>query len=253
MAISFLDEGSEPEQDENLNEVAQDIQDLPETDTIEAPVAPVVAEPVAPVIEQPAVVDAPQMVPLTAVQEERRKRQEAEERFQALQRQYAQPATELPDPYDDPGGYADSLAAQQNAQVISIKLDLSEDMARGRYGEELVDQAKAWTIQQYATRPGFRDEVLSQRNPYDYAVKQYQRDQVASTVNMDEFNEFKAWKDANNALAQQQPALTQAQPQQRPGVTPPPRSQVLAPSAGGTSYQPPIQDEDIFGGIFKKE
>jgi hypothetical protein len=203
-------------------------------------------EPVAePVLEQPITpTPEPGHVPLSVVQAERERRQNAERELETLRKQTAPPPPppqqSIPDRYDDPEGYEAYQAEQQQATILNVKLDLSEDMARGRHGEELVDQAKAWALQRFEQSPAYRQEVLSHRNPYEKAVQDFRRDQVASQVQPDELDEYLAWKasKANPAPSTPAPAALAPAPAPRTAPTPPPRSIAAAPSAGGPAHVP---------------
>lgn len=211
-----------------------------EPETVVEPVAPepepIASEPVAEVKPEP------QHVPLTAMLDERDKRKalEAElERLRAAQQPQERPS--VPDMFEDPDGYTAYQAQVHQQQVINTKLDLSEDMARDKFGDEKVEAAKAWALQMFQTRPGFQQEVLSQRHPYKYAVEQYEREQIATSVTPDDFAQFQAWKLAQN----------QIQETQTPAKVAPPRSLASAPSAGGINAEVAPTDEEIFADNFR--
>lgn len=180
----------------------------------------------------PPVIDhkpEPGFVPITVVMDERDKRRNLEAELAALKQQ--QVPAPIPDVFEDPQGFA----AHQANIALNVKLDLSEDTAREKYGDEAVDQARDWAIQQFQSRPGFKEQVLSQRNPYRFVVEQYQREQIASNVTADDYAQFQAWKAAQAELSQQPQAAQAATPSQ---PSPPPRSIASAPSAGGVQHQP---------------
>jgi hypothetical protein len=213
-----------------------------------APEPVITTDPVVePVLEQPAPVEPPSgHVPLSVVQAERDRRQNAERELEALRKQSApaQPAPQpqaIPDRWDDPDGYEAYQAEQQQAAILNVKLDLSEDMARGKHGEDLVDAAKAWALQRFEQSPAYRQEVLSHRNPYEKAVLDYRRDQVATEVQPDELEEYRAWKATKANPAPQPipaPAALAPAPAPRAAPPPPPRSIAAAPSAGGPAHVP---------------
>jgi hypothetical protein len=198
---------------------------------------PVATEPVAPVAE-PAKPD-PGFVPLAAVLDERDRRKQLEAELARIQAQQ-QP----PEPIDiyDP----EQLAAFQQQQIISTKLDISEDMTRDKFGDELVDQARDWALQRYQQNPAYRDEVLRQRNPWKYVVEQYQREQIASQVSLSDFEQFQAWKAAQAQLTQQTAAPVAATPSP---VQPPP-SLASAPSAGSSTQPKPNPEEEKLNAMF---
>lgn len=198
----------------------------------------------------PPVVEAkpdPGFVPITAMLEEREKRQAEKARADALEARLAaqqQPAA-IPDQWEDPEGYA----AHQQSLRISDKLDISEEMARDKFGDEVVDQARDWALQQAQTRPGFYEELIRQRHPYKHAVELFKREQIASQVTPDDFAQFQAWK-AAQAQLQAAPATAPATPNQP--RTLPPRSLASAPSAGGVMTEVIPTEEEMFEAEFPK-
>lgn len=180
--------------------------------------------------------------------DEREKRQALERQLEALKAaQPRQEAPQAPNLYDDPEGFAAHQAQQTHAVALNIKLDLSEDMARQRHGEEVVDKAKQWAIERMAQSPVFQQEVLSNRNPYDFAVQAYQRDQVVAQLTPEKLAAFNAWQTAM-ASAQPAPALAGAAPPQ--AAPTPPRSLATAPSASGAA--PADTSGSAYDGLFEK-
>jgi hypothetical protein len=193
----------------------------------EAPVSPA-PEP-APTAEPPQ--EQP-MVPLAALHETRDKVRDLEARLAAMQPKQPAPQPALgpaPDMFEDPDAYQ----AWQQQQIVNATLNLSEEITREKYGDELVDAAKTWATEQFQTRPGFAQEVLSQRNPYGYAVKQYQKQQSLSQLGDDptEIQAYLAWKQAQQAQPVAASAAATPPPQR------PPQSIASAPSAGGLQAQ----------------
>lgn len=191
-----------------------------------APPQPEPAPQPAPAAQTPE----PAHAPLTALLDEREKRQNAERELAELRKQVAPPppAAPAPDYYEDPAGYTDQ-------RTLNIRLDLSEDMARGKHGEETVTAAQQWALARMQASPAFNAEVLSNRNPYEFVVQAYQRDQVVSQLTPDTLAAFKSWQVAQAALQSQQPAASAAPPTP---VAPPPVSLASATSAGGMQHVP---------------
>lgn len=244
------------EDDDFLAEIGKDDDAV----TTEAPaVEPVAeeasAEPVAePVVVEPAPEPAkpePGFVPFAAVLDERDKRKKLEQENEELRKQNQTPVQHQPAPdmFEDPEGYRAHQAGEAHRLALNVKLDLSEDMARGVHGDELVDKARDWAVQKFQQNPGYQAEVFSQRNPYNFVVAQYQRDQIASSVTPDEFAQFTAWKQAQAGLT---PAP--AAPTDNPSpAKPPPRSLASAPSAGPAATEPVQSDEEIFAETFARK
>lgn len=214
------------------NPIAEEQVETPQVETPAEPVVePVAAEPAAvPPVAEPAKPD-PGFVPLAAVLDERDRRKQLEAELARYQAQIAQqqPAEPL-DVYDP-----EQLAGFTHQQVINTKLDISEDMTRDKFGDELVDKARDWALQRFNANPAYQAEVLRQRNPWKFVVEQYQRDQIASQVSLTDFEQFQAWKAAQAQLTQQTAAPVAATPSP---VQPPP-SLASAPSAGSTTQPKP--------------
>lgn len=217
--------GTSPIAEEQAFEPMQEAPAEPE------PVAePVAVEPAAPPVATPEPAKPePGFVPLAAVLDERDRRKQLEAQLAQFQAQQNPP--EPIDVYDP-----EQLAAFQQQQVINTKLDISEDMTRDKFGDELVDKARDWVLSRFTANPAYQQEVLKQRNPWKYVVEQYQRDQIASQVSLDDFQQFQAWKAAQ---AQITPQPTIAAPiAATPSPVPPP-SLASAPSAGPTTQPKP--------------
>lgn len=227
--------GTNPIADEQATEAT------PEAAGPEPVAEPVAEESAAPpiVTPEPAKPD-PGFAPIGALLDERDKRKQLEAELARYQAQ--QPAPEPIDIYDP-----EQLAAFQQQQVINTKLDISEDMTRDKFGDELVDKARDWALQRFNQSPAYQAEVLRQRNPWKYVVEQYQRDQIASQVSLTDFEQFQAWKAAQAQLTQQTPAAPVAAIP--PSVQPPP-SLASAPSAGSSTAPKPDPVQEKLNAMF---
>jgi hypothetical protein len=207
--------------------------DEPAADLGQAPEP--VAEPIqaAPVPETP-----PAHVPISALMDERDKRKamEAElaaERARARERTRQGP----PDRWEDPEGYDAYQQAYVQNSTLNVKLDLSEDMARGKHGDEVVNAVQQWAATKFAQSPALQQEILTQRNPYEYAIKLYKQEQTFQQLGDGDLDAFLAWKAQQaNPLAPSPPATPAAIPAS-PAPRPPP-SLANAPSAGGAAHTP---------------
>lgn len=205
---------------------------------------------------EPAPVNQPAHVPVTALMDERFKRQQFEDRSAALERELQQLRSQqqaqtqpqaAPDPYEDPQGFAQFMEHQQQQMVVGARLDISEEMARQTHGEELTEKAKAWAIAKIQQSPAFQQELLSQRHPYGHAVTLYQREEALEKVkDPARLQAFLAWE-ASQASAPQNPAIPMASPS---SPAAPPRSIANLSSAGGVALQ---VEKDPFEAEFKKE
>lgn len=187
-------------------------------------------------------------VPLATVLDTRDKLKAAEERVRQFEAQ--QQAPTLPDPYEDPDGYNRFVAAQTQQAVFSAKLDLSEDMARTQHGDELVNTVQQWALERGASDPSFGPTLAQQRNPYGWAVQQYQREQALEELkDPSEFAAYRAWRAAQANPAAPAPITPAAPAVAPPRAAPalPPKSIAAAPAIGKSA----IPDDDAFEAAFR--
>jgi hypothetical protein len=232
--LDFLNAPEGASDDAHLEDVAPapEPQPEPQAATPAPEPAPEPAPAPAPVAE--AKPDVPQgHVPLSAMLDEREKRKELERQLQEFQRQ--QTAPKVPDPDEDPDAYNRFQIDQAQQIALNTRLDMSEEMAREKHGNDVVDAARDWTLQRFQQNPAYRDEVLSQRNPWGYAVQQFQRHTALDKLgDTSEIDAFLAWKAAQaTGVTTTQPAAPAADPSPAPTI--PTRSLASAPSAGGPS------------------
>lgn len=181
----------------------------------------------------------PIMVPLAALHETR-------DELKALKAQLAtvapQPEPEpLPDVFEDQQGFVSTIQQQVQAAVYAERLNFSKSFAAQKYGEDTVKQALEWGQAKCGSDPYFNATVMNNPDPVGFAVEQFQREQIASQVDLSEFEKFKAWQ-AAQAQAQPTPAPT--------NPTPPPRSLATAPSSGGVQHEP-VGPGQAFDSLFK--
>jgi len=193
----------------------------------------------------------PGYVPLGALLDTRDKLKAAEARASQLEQEQAQyrasqqQSQAMPDMFEDPEGYQQVIAHQIQQATLNTRLDISEEMARGKYDDATVDAARDWVLSQGQANPGFVNQVLSSRNPYEFAVKEHRRvqalDKLSDPADLDQ---FLAWR-----AAQTEQAANPAIPNQ--GSPLPPRSLASAPSAGGIGINPEPDDEEAFKDAFR--
>lgn len=183
----------------------------------------------------------PGYVPTTALQAERERRQAVEEQLRQYQAQ--EPA---PDFWADPEGFAAQQQQLVAEATLKVKLDLSEDMARSKYGDESVTAAQEWAQSRFAQSPAYQQEVLSQRNPYEFVLQAYTREQAVAGLSNEELAEFRQWRQTRqpaNPLAASPPSSTP--------VKPPPESIATATPAGGAAHVPSGPGH-AYDGLFKR-
>jgi hypothetical protein len=146
------------------------------------------------------------MVPLTELtnerkklkgerDEERRLRMEAEarakvyqEQFEAARRQPPPQAPQprqpirIPDPVTDPEQYARFVHQTAEERIEAARLDASEDRAREKYGDEIVNQAL--NAAQQAGLVG-HPQLLQQRHPWGAMVEWFKQQKALQTIGSD--------------------------------------------------------------------
>lgn len=213
----------------------------PET-TVEAP-QPAPVPPPAP---------EPQHVPLSAHLDEREKRQAAERRAQEyedrirrLEAQSQQPPPAMPDPYEDPEGFAAHQQRQMDARFYEANRNWSRRIAEIQHGAEKVAEAHEWGLKRCGEDPFFNQKVLASQDPYGVVMAEFQREAL-SAVDPSEFQQYLAWK-ASQGQAPPNPAPP------APSPTPPPRSLASTPSAGTSKPgEQPVGGGVAFGSIFER-
>lgn len=192
----------------------------------------------------------PGYVPLGALLDTRDKAQAAEARAKQLEQELAQfraqqePQT-VPDMFEDPEGYQAAVSQQIARAALDARLNSSEDVARSQFDDATVDAARDWALAQAQANPAFGQQLLSQRSPYIYAVREHQRVTALEKLGNDtaEIDHFLAWKAA-------QAATTAPQGEPPPQTSLPPKSIASAPSAGSILTEPVQSDEEVFNEVF---
>ncbi len=240
------------------------------TPVVEEPVAEAPAEATPAVVAEPAKVEAPAealeltelapeqtkptegFVPLGAVLDERDKRKALEAELAQYRNQQA-PPIQRPDAYEDPDGAAAYDQAVQRAALYQVNLRYSERLAKVEHGAETVAAAKEWANARCEPTspsfdPYFNAKVGASDDPIGFVVGEYKREEIASKVNLSEYEQFQAWKTAQSTIAQQG---GQPPPSITPSAIPKP-SLASAPSAGNILTEVEPSEDDIFAGAIPK-
>lgn len=209
---------------------------------VEAPVEPtpepeVQAEPTP---EPPSPVEKPEhSVPLAKYLDTRDELKELK-RWKAEQEARQAPVPKAPDPIDDPEGHTAYLRTEMNQALQAQRLEISQELANEKYGEESVDAAMEWAIEKAKTEPGFGPRYMQERNPIDWIVRQHKRDSLVSQLPTDvsSLDELIEREIAKRGLSAQPAAQvsTQAAMAQLP-VSQPPKSIASEPAAPATNGQ----------------
>lgn len=212
----------------------------PVTATVETP-APLTAAPVeAPKAE-------PGHVPISALLDEREKRQALQRRLDDFERQRQQ-QPETPPNLQTPEEIAAYVQREAANAAWSARAEFSEGSAREKHGDEIVDAALAWNDAKCAAEKAahgfspFAVQQMRERNPIDWVIRQHKRDALLSEIGDDpEAYRAKVKAElevsfATNQPAPSAPAATHPQPV-APKPTPRP-SLASAPNAGGMQTVP---------------
>jgi hypothetical protein len=196
MAAALSDEAPTPEpvQEQPAPEPAQEGQPRDESGRFAPKAVEVEAQPVEQP-EQPKPVEQDAQVPSWRLRELREEREvaarragEAEERAQRLEAQLRQMQARIeppktPDMYAEPEAWQQHLTQQTQSAILQAKLDLSEDWARDKYGDEKVDTAIKWAEQ--ALSMPERQRLAQNRNPSRELVKMYDERQALTQIGGD--------------------------------------------------------------------
>ncbi len=198
------------------------------------------AEPAPAVEEQPPPADPPPPpapvppvepghVPISAMLDEREKRQAATARAEALERQLAEiqaRATPAEPQAPEERLQNELYALRDQTQRMSVEVD---------HGKAAVAEAYKWAFERCETDKAFNAQMAAQigiiGNPYQVAVEAFRQHT--------ELEEFNAWKASRNAAPAEQVATPTPTPSPTP-APPPPRSLVSAPNGGGKGAQSEI-------------
>lgn len=239
-----VEDAPEPKKEED--------QALPEPTPDPEPALEALTEPATPT-EPPVVPQAPKQpdpgfVPVTAMLDERDKRKALEAELAQYRAQH-QPQ-ETPDVYDDPEGFARHQEQRVQQALYQTNLQWSERIATIQHGQEAVTAAKEWGIARCDSDPFFNAKVAASPDPVGYVVQEFKRDQIATSVDPAQYQQFLAWQSAQQQLSQQQaaPAVNSHSP---PSI--PPRSLASAPSAGGVMTEPAQSEKDIFEEVIPRK
>lgn len=223
----------------------------PETPPVEAqPPAEPTPEP-----EQPRD-DQGRFVPVAALVDERVKRQEFERRTQELERQLAersQPASALPDPLDDPEGFAAHQDQRFQQALTQQKFQMSDVMARQAHGAEMVDSASEWAMDRAKADPVFAAQYMREAHPIDWIVQQHRRDADLSDYSKDPVAfARRILEAAGQPIAPVAAAPVAVPVAPAPVVAAPPRSIASQPAAGAAPQTAPIGGVAAIESLFSK-
>lgn len=235
--LDFIEE-DEPVEAEQKEEPKQEQPEEKPEEPKEEPKEEIAAEPKEetkePVKDTPKEEEKPKgndFVPIGAMLDERDKAKEYKAKMEELERKLAanEPKEPVPDALDDPEGFQKHIQSEAQRQAQQVRFELSEDMAIAKHGNELVEKANEWAMQKAQANQGFKNDILTSRNPYEFIVSEYNRDSRANSVTDSDWEQFQQWKAA-------QSQISPVDETKREQSTPPPQSLAGAPSAGGVAH-----------------
>lgn len=205
----------------------------PEPEPVIEP-TPEVAEPVAPEptpdpVAAPEAQDEARHVPLATFLDKRDEAKELKRRVAELEAQTApKPApVDMPDPIDDPHGFANWQQGQVQQALVAQRFEISDLMAKQTHGEEAVKTAAEWAMERAQSDPSFKMAYMQQPHPLDWIVREHKRSGLISEIG-DNVDDWFTREAAKRGYAQAAPAAAAApvaatpQPAVKPAV--PPRS-----------------------------
>lgn len=192
-------------------------------------------EPAAPPVAQ----EETKHIPISALLDEREKRQAATRELEELRRQMAaqQQQQKQPDFYEDPESRLRAERSQVQQMLWNERLNTSEIVARNAFGDDAVNEAQQAFLAESRNNPTLYMELQRQANPYGYVVQWHKRQSVLTKLGDD--------PDAY-IQAEVQRRLQELQAAPKPAA--PPASLAAAPAAG-TGQKPAKSGFDaLFGG-----
>jgi hypothetical protein len=227
---------------ETLNFLGGETPAEPEVVAAEA-AAPIPAEaPSPPAAEPPQPPADPGHVPISALLDEREKRQAERARAEILERQLQDMRAALQPPRDlEPNAAMEMALYNQNLRA-------SRKFAEREYGKSQIQEIHDWAAARCDADPMFNQQMRSSEDPYEAAYQAYNREQILRTVKPDDLAAFKAWRQAQAQAATHSSAT-------HPSATPAavPRSLATASGTGGAG-QPhvPVGAGQAFGAAFSR-
>lgn len=172
-------------------------------------------------------------IPLSAVLDERERRQKAEAQLALLQRQIAaqQAQQRMPDPVENAQEYTAYVQGEFQRQLLATKMQQSEFLARDKFGDALVDEALAF----FDENPRDSHRFVDAPSPFHAAIKWFQEQKSVMERSAPDYEEklrarLRAELEAEMRAGASSPAI--------------PRSLASAPSSGRSA--PPGNGDPLF-------
>jgi hypothetical protein len=123
-------------------------------------------------------------VPLPKYLDTRDENKELKRRLAELEAKERKP-DKIPDPVDDPDGFARYADRVADSKVTNLKFEMSDQMARTAHGAEVVEKATDWALERAQQDPVFAAQYMREAHPIDWIVRQHKRDGLVSQLGDD--------------------------------------------------------------------
>lgn len=198
-----------------------------------------------PPVEEPKSRD----VPITAMLDEREKRQKAEreaeearKQLQAIearlrqQRQEQEQKKQIPDFYENPDERLQFEQGRIQREIEARTLKQSRFFAEREFGKDVVEQAVAW----YDQNPQLSHQFMDHPSPFHAAVEFYKKQQF-----LNEVSDPDSWREQERQRIREEVMAELKSPQSKPKA--PPASLANAPAAGTDAIVPGNAFDGLFG------
>ena len=197
-----------------------------------------------------------QLVPLSAMLDERRKRQEAEDKLAKFEEE--QPNEQIPDPVEDPEGYKTFMSDKQAQESLKTKINLSRSilMSMEGYKDDYQDKENHF-IEMCKTNPTLAAQMNASDNPakfaYDSAtedleVQKLRDPSYRETLKEELRKEILAENGHNSEDKPAKPSKEETPKPAKPTATNLPN--LTNPAAAGSNTTPKVQEftdlDDVF-------
>lgn len=190
-------------------------------------------------------------IPVTALLDEREKRQEAQRQYQEEQRKAAElearlrelqrPKENAPDWFEDPAKAASYQTQQIESQFQQRLMQMSKWQAEREFGGEVVSEAVAY----FDRHPQASQQFLSHPSPFHAAVEFYQKQKVAEEIGTDPEAYKQKLRDELRAELEAELTARGTNPKASKPKAPPP-SMASAPSTGRETLSPGNTFDEMF-------
>lgn len=252
-AIAFLDGETvdEPEVEEVAVETEAEAEpEQPEAEAVEAEAEEQTGEKEEGSTPEPEPQEQ-KAIPVTALLDEREKRQEAQRQYREEQRraqelearlrELQKPKEDAPDWFEDPAKAASFNNQQIERQFQQRLMQMSKFQAEREFGADTVGEAIAY----FDRHPQASQQFLSHPSPFHAAVEFYQRQKVAEEIGTDPEGYKQRLREEMRAEIEAELKANGAKAQPSKPKAPPP-SMAAAPSTGRETTSPGSGFDQLF-------